>query len=175
MEVRECLLSFGAECLVFQFAIRKTYRTVILPVVYWCETWSLTFREERRLRVCENTVLRKLFGPKNDEVTREWRKLHNEELYNTYSSPYIVWVITSNRMRWAGHVARMGENRVVYMDLVGRLKRKKPLGRTRCRWEDNIKMDLQEEGCGVVDWIELAQNRDRWRALLNVLMKLRVS
>jgi len=80
------LLSFGAESFVFQFAVHKTYRTIILPVVvYWCENWSLTFWEERRLRLCEKRVLRRIFGPKSDEVTWEWRKLHNEELYNTYS------------------------------------------------------------------------------------------
>ena len=91
----------------------KIYRTIILPVVlYGCETWSLTLRDERRLRVLENRVLRRVFGPKRDEVTGEWRKLHNEELSHLYSLPNIVWVVKSRRMRWAGHVARMGEGRV---------------------------------------------------------------
>jgi hypothetical protein len=92
----------------------------MLPVVlYWCETWSLTLKEERRLRVFENRVLRKIFGPKRDEVTGEWRKLHNEELNDLYSSPTIVRVIKSRIMRWAGHVARIGEGRDVYRGLVG--------------------------------------------------------
>jgi len=90
----------------------KIYRTIILPVVmYGCETWSLTLREERKLRVFENRVLRRIFGPRRDEVTREWRRVHNEELNDFYSSPNIVRVIKSRRMRWAGHVARMGEER----------------------------------------------------------------
>jgi len=103
----------------------KIYRTIILPVVlYGCETWSLTLREERKLRVFENMVLRRIFGPGIDEITGEWRRLHNEELNDLYSSPNIVGVIKSKRMRWAGHVARMGEERGVYMVLVG-----KPEGR----------------------------------------------
>ena len=90
----------------------KIYRTIILPVVlYGYETWSLTLREERRLRVFENRVLRKVFGPKRNEVTGDWRKLHNEELNDLYSLPNIVRVVKSRRMRWAGHVARMGEDR----------------------------------------------------------------
>jgi len=125
----------------------KIYRTIILPVVlYWCETWSLTLREERRLRVFENRVLGRIFGPKRDEVTGEWRKLHNEELHYLYSSPNIVQVIKSRRMRWVGHVARMGEGRGVYRVLVAKPEGKRPLGRPRRRWEDNIKMDLQEVG-----------------------------
>ena len=99
----------------------KIYRTIILPVVlYGCETWSLTLRDERRLRVFENRVLRRVFGPKRDEVTGEWRKLHNEELSDLYSLPNIVWVVKSRRMRWAGHVARMGEGRGVHRVLVGK-------------------------------------------------------
>jgi len=98
----------------------KIYRTIILPVVlYGCETWSLTLREERRLRVFENMVLRRIFGPKRVEVTVEWRKLHNEELNDPYSSPYIVLVIKSRRMRWRGHVANMEEGRSVYRVLSG--------------------------------------------------------
>ena len=104
------------------------YRTIILPVVlYGCETWSLTLREERRLRVFENRVLRKEFGPKRDEGTEEWRKLNNEELNDLYSSPSIVRVIKSRRMRWAGHVARMGERRGLYRVLVGKPEGKRPL------------------------------------------------
>jgi hypothetical protein len=118
--------------------------TIILPVVlYGCETWSLTLREERRLRVFENRALKRVFGPKRDEVTGEWRKLHNEELNNQYSSPSIVRVVKSRRMRWAGHVARMREERGVRRVLVGKPEGKRPLGRPRRRWEDNIKMDSQ--------------------------------
>jgi len=123
----------------------KIYRTIILPVVlYGCETWSLTLREERRLRVFEIRVFRKVFGPKRDEVTGEWRKLHNEELNDLYSLPNIVRVVKSGQMRWAGHVARMGEDSGVHRVLVGKPEGKTPLGRPRRRWEDNIKMDLQE-------------------------------
>jgi len=124
----------------------KINRTVILPsVLYGCETWSLTLREERRLRVFENRALR-ILGPKRDEVTGEWRKLHNEELNDLYCSPNIVQVIKS-RIRWVGHVACMGERIGVYRVLVGKMEGKTPLARPRRRWEDNIKMDLQEVGC----------------------------
>ena len=116
---------------------------LILPVVlYGCETWSLTLREERRLRVFENRALRRVFGSKRDEVTGEWRKLHNEELSNLYSLPNIMRVVKSRRMRWAGHVARMGQGRGVHRVLVGKHEGKRPLGRPRRRWEDNIKTDL---------------------------------
>jgi hypothetical protein len=128
-------------------------------VLYRCETWSLTVREEHKLREFENRVLRRIFGPKRDGVTGEWRKLHNEELRNLYSSPSIIRIIKSRRMRWAGHVARMGEKRNVYRLLVGKPEGKKPLGRPRRRWLDNIKMDLLEIGLSVVDWIGLAQDR----------------
>jgi hypothetical protein len=148
----------------------KIYRNIILPdVFYGCEPWSLTLREERKLRVFDNRVLRRIFGPRRDEVTGEWRKLHKEELNDLYCSPNITRVIKSRRMRWAGHVVRMVERRGVCEVLVGKPERKRPLGRPRRRWEDSIKMDLQE-----VDWIELAQDRDRWRALVNVVMNLRV-
>ena len=140
----------------------KKYRTSVLPVVlYGCETWSLTMRDERRIRVFENMVLRSILGPKRDEVTGEWRELHNEKLKDLNSSPNIVRVIKSRRVRLAGHVARMGERRGVYRVLVGKPEGKRPLGRPRRRWEDNIKMDLQEVGCGGMDLIELAQDRDR--------------
>ena len=147
----------------------EIYRTIILPVVlYGCETWSLTLREERKLRVFENMVLRR------DEVTGEWRRLHNEELNDLYFSPSIVRVIKSRRMRWAGHVARMGEEKVVYRVLLGKLEGRRPLRRPRRRWVDNIRMDLQEVGCGYMDWIGLAQVRNSWRTLVSAVMNLRV-
>jgi len=106
----------------------KIHRTIILPVVlYGCETWSLTLREELRLRVFENRVLRRLFGPKREEVTREWRKLYNEELNDLYLSPNIVRIIKSRRMRWTGHVAHMGDSRGLYRVLGGKPEGKRPL------------------------------------------------
>jgi hypothetical protein len=121
------------------------YKTIILPVVlYGCETWSLTLREKHRLRVFENRVLRGIFGPKRDEVTGEWRNLHNEELRDLYSSPSIIRIIKSRRLRLAGHVARMGEKRNVYRLLVRKPKGKRPLGRPRRRWVDNIRLNLGE-------------------------------
>jgi len=110
--------------------------------LYGYETWSLALREERRLRVFENRVLRRMFEPKRDEVTREWRKLHNEESNDLYSSPIIVRVIKLSVIRWAGHVSRMGKKRGVYRVLVVKPEGKRPLGRPRRRWEDTIKMDL---------------------------------
>jgi hypothetical protein len=123
--------------------------------------------------VFENRVLRRIFGPKRDEVTGQWRKLHNEELHNLYSSAAIIRQVKSRRMRWAGHVARMGEEKKVYKVLVGKPEGKRPLGRPRRRWEDGIRMDLREIGLGV-DWIRLAQDRDRWRAIASAVMNLRV-
>jgi hypothetical protein len=109
--------------------------------------------------VFENRVLRRVFGPKRDEVTGEWWNLHNEELNDLYSLPNIVRVFKSRRMRWAGHVARMGEERGVHMVLVGKPEGKRPLGRPRRRWVDNIKMGVEEVGSGCGDWIVLAQDR----------------
>jgi hypothetical protein len=124
--------------------------------------------------VFENKVLRRTFETKRDEVTGEWKKLHNEELRDLYSSPGIIRIIKSRRMRWAGHVARMGEKRNAYRLLVRKPEEKRPLGRPRRRWVDNIRMDLVEVGCGDVDWIGLAQDRDKWRALANAVMNIRV-
>jgi len=153
----------------------KIYRTIILPVVlYGCETWSLTLREERKLSVFESMVLRRIFGPRRDKVMGEWRRLHDEELNELYSSPNIVRVIKSRRMRWAGHVARMDEERGVYKVLVGKPEGGRPLGRSRLRRVDNIRLDLQEVGCGYMDWIGLTQDRDRWWTLVSAVMNLGV-
>jgi hypothetical protein len=124
--------------------------------------------------VFENRVLRRIFGPKRDEVTGEWRRLHNEELNDLYSSRTIIRVIKSTRMSWAGYVARMGEGRGAYRILVGRPEGRRPLGRPRRRWEDNIKMDLQEVGWWGMDWIHMARVRDSWRALVSAVMNLRI-
>jgi hypothetical protein len=133
-------------------------------------------KEEHRLRVFGNWALRRISGPKRDEVTGQRRKLHSGELHNLYSSPDIIRQIKSRRVRWAGHVARMGEGRNVYRVLVGKPEGKRPLERLRRRWEDGIRMDLREIdwGGGCVEWIDLAQNRDRWRAVVNAVMNLRV-
>jgi hypothetical protein len=120
----------------------------------------LTLREEHRLRVFENRVLRRIFGLKRDEVTGEWRKSHNKELHDLYSSPSIIRITKSRRMRWAGNAARMGEIRNAYRLLVGKPEGKRPLGRPRRRWMD-IRMDLGELGWGDVDWIGLARDRNR--------------
>jgi hypothetical protein len=128
----------------------RIYETIILPVIlYGCETWSLTLKEEHGL--LENKVLRWMFRPKRDRVKGGWRKLHNEELRDLYSSSSIIRIIKLRRMRWAGHIARMREKTNTYRLLVGKLEGKRPLERPRRRWVDNIKMDLLEIGWGGVD------------------------
>jgi hypothetical protein len=139
--------SVSCSCLLSRNVKVKIYKTIILPLVlYGCETWSLTLREERRLGVFENRVLRSIFGPKRDEVTGEWRKLHSGELHTLYSSPDVIRQIKSRRMRWAGHVARMGEGRKVYRVLMGKPEGKRLREGTGRRWEDGIRMDLREIG-----------------------------
>jgi len=119
-------------------------------------------------------VLRRIFRPRSDEVTGDCRRLHNEELNDLYCSPNIVWVINWRRMRWAGHVARMSDERGVYRVLVGKPEGRRPLRRPRRRWVDYIRMDLQEVECGYMEWIGLAQDRDRWRTLVSAVMNLGV-
>jgi hypothetical protein len=158
-------------CLLPKSLKIRIYKTIILPVVsYRCETWSLTLREEHGLRVFENRVLRRIFGLKRDEVMGGWRKLHNKELHDMYSSPSIIR-ITELRIWWMGHVAQMGEKRNAYRLVAGKPEGKRPLGRRRCRWIDNIKMYLIEIGLDELDWIGLAQDRYSWRTLMKSLFK----
>jgi hypothetical protein len=147
--------------------INKHVKLISLFTIYYCYYYYLLLLLNSTLRFFENRVLRRIFGPKRDELTQEWRKLHIEELNDLYCSLNIVRVVKSRIMRWVGHVASMGERWNVYRVLVGEPERKRPLERPRHRWQDNIKMDLQ-------DWMELAQDRDRWRTLVNAVMKLRV-
>jgi hypothetical protein len=142
--------------------------------LYGCETWSLTLRDEHRLRVFENRMLRRIFGPKRDGKVGGWRKLHNEQLHKCCSLPNIISVISSMRMRWAGHVERKGGKRNAYRVLVGKTGGRKTLGRPRRRWDDNIKTDLREVGWCRVDCIDLVQDRYQWRAHVNTVMNLRV-
>ena len=131
-------------------------------------------REEHRLRVFENEGLRKIFGAKKDEITGAWRKLHNAELHALYSSRNIIRSLKSRRLRWAGHVARMEQSRNAYTVLVGKPEGKRPLGRLRRRWEDNIKMELRGVGCNPGECIDLAEDRDQWRAYVRAVMNLQV-
>jgi hypothetical protein len=133
----------------------------------------LTVSMEQRLRVFENRVVRR-FGPKRDEVRGEWRKLQNKELHDLYSSPSIIRIIKPRRMRWSGHVARIGEKRNAYRLLVRKPEGKRPLGRPRRRWVDNIRVDLGEVEWSDMDWIGLDKDRNRWRALVNSVLNLRV-
>ena len=152
----------------------KIYRTVILLIMYGCEAWSVTLREEHSLRVFENRVLKRTFEPKRDEVTWEWRRLYKEELYDLYSSLNFIRAIKSRRMRWAGLVACMGNRRGAYRVLVGRRELKRPLWRPGHRWEDNIKIDVEEVGWGGMNGLDLAEDKDRWWALVNVVLNLLV-
>ena len=126
-----------------------------------------------RLRVFENRILWRIFGPKRDE-NGEWRRLHNEELHSLYRSPNIVRVIKSRRLRWAGHVARMEEGRSAFKILTGKPTGKRPFGGPRRRWEDNIRMELEEIGINAGNWVDSAQDRNYWRALVNGALNVRV-
>jgi hypothetical protein len=119
--------------------------------LYGCDTWSLILREEHRLRVFENRVLKRIFRSKTEEVVRGWRRLHNEELHNLHASPIIIRVIKASMMRWARYVAHMGEMRNAYNILAGKPEGKIPLGRPMCRWEDKIRMDLRDIGWECAD------------------------
>jgi hypothetical protein len=153
----------------------RIHKTIILPeVLYRCKTWSLAISEEHRRGVFENRVLRRIFGPKRDDVTGELRKLQNKELHDLCSSPSIIRIMMMRRMRWAGHVARMEEKGKAYRLLVGKPEGWRRLGRQKRGWLDNIMLDLVEVGWGDVDWIGLAQDRDRWRALVNSALNVRV-
>jgi hypothetical protein len=140
-------------------------------VLYGCET---RFLKEHELRVFENRLLRRIFEPRRDRVTGGWRKLRNEELHELYSSPNVITIMKSRRTRWAGHVERMEEKRNVYRLLVGKPERKRPLGKPRYILLDNRKMDPVEIGWCGVDWIGLAQNRNKWRSLVNAIIKFRI-
>ena len=141
--------NISSSSLLSKNKIIKIYRNIILTVVlYGCETWSLILREERRLRVFENRVLRRLFGPTRDEITGQLRKLHTDELNALHSSTNIICGIKSRRMRGARHVARMGDRRGAYRVSTGKREGEGTLGRSRRRSEDNIKLDLQEVGRG---------------------------
>jgi hypothetical protein len=139
--------------------------------MYGYVTWSLTLRDEHRLRVFENRVLRRIFGPKREE-DGSWRKLHSDELRSLYCSPNRV--IKSRRVRWAGHVARMEEGRGDRV-LVGRPEGKRLLGRHRHMWDDNIKMDLRKIGVDGTNWIQLVQDRVQWLVFVSTVMNLRIS
>jgi hypothetical protein len=138
----------------------KIYKKIILSVVlYGCETWSLTLREECRLRIFENRTLRRIFGPKKDENV-EWRRLRNEELHSLYRSPTTDRLIKSRRLSWTGHVARMEEGMSAFKILTGKPYVKRPLGRPRRRWEDNIIMDVEEISINAGNWVNSVQDRD---------------
>ena len=144
-----------------------------MVVLYGCKTWSITLREEYRPRIFENRILRRIFEPKRDE-NGEWRRLHNEKLHSSYRLPNKVRVIISRRLRWAGHLARMEEGRSAFKILTGKPAGKRPLGRPKRRWEDNIRMNLKEIGNNMRNWDDWAQDRDYWRVLVNATLNLRV-
>ncbi|PNF29483.1 hypothetical protein B7P43_G04554, partial [Cryptotermes secundus] len=174
-------LSYGAAfSFAVEYAIRKVERwkfrickIILLPVVvYGCEAWSLALREEHRLRMFENRVLSRIFRSKRGHVTGGWSKLHYEELHNLYSSPSVIRMIKSGRMRWAGQVARMGEKKNTCRILVGNSEGRRPLRKPRRGWVNNIKLDLREIERDGIDWIDLAQDRDQSRDIVNTVMNL---
>jgi hypothetical protein len=169
------MLPFGPEPFVLSPAVNTVkvslHKTVTLPIgLCGCETWTLRVREEYKLSVFENGMLRRIFAPNSDGVTGGCRNLHNVELHKLYISPSIIGIIKSRRNKWAGHVARMGEKLIVYRFLVRKPEEKKPLERMRRRWKNNILMDLSELGLSVVDWIGLPQDMHSCLALVKSLM-----
>jgi hypothetical protein len=143
-------------------------------VLYWFETWSYTLREGHRVRIFENRVLRRIFGSKMDDVTGSWRKLDNEELHILYFSSSRIRMMKSRKMRWPERVARIWEKRNSYKILVGKREGKKPLRGLRRRLMDNVKMNLRDIGWGGMDWIDMVQDREQWRALVNTVMNVLV-
>ena len=147
---------------------------IFLSTLFFNTFKLCSLREKHRLRVFENKVLRKIFGAKRDETTGEWRKLHNAEIHALYSSPNIIRSLKSRWLRWAGHTACMEQSRNAYRVLVRKPEGKRPVGRPGRRWEVNIKMDLREVGCDPGEWLDLAEDRDQWRAYVRAVMNLRV-
>jgi hypothetical protein len=160
--------------LLFKNVKSSVYKTIILPVVsYGCETWSRILREDHRLRVFENRVLRRIFRPERGEVTGEWRKMH-EELHILFFSPNIIRTIKSKRIICVGHVVHMGRKSNAYKILVGKPEGKMPLGRLRHKREDNMKMNLRKIGLEGVDWFYPTRNREQWQAPVNMVMNILV-
>ena len=152
----------------------KIIKTIIfLVVLYGCETLSLRLNKGCKTRVFENLTMRRIFWPKRNE-NREWRRLHNEELLSSYRSASIVRVIKFRRLRWVAHVARMDEGQRSFKILTDKPTWKRPLGGPRCRWEDNIRMDLNEIATNTRNWVDSAQDRDYYRAFVNAVLNLRV-
>jgi hypothetical protein len=169
------LFSLLSSCLLSKNLKIKIYKTIILPnVSYRCETWSLTLREEYRLRVFDNRVLRRTYGSKREEVAGGWRRLHSEELHNLFVSPNVITVIKSRRMRWVGHAAQMEEMRNACNSFVRRPEEKGPHARLRHRWDDHVRMDLRVTGREVVDWMHPAQDRDQQQAPVNTVKHLQL-
>ena len=165
------LLSSGLHSKNLKIKINKIITFAV--VLYGCETWSLILRDISNVKVSENRILRRIFGPKRD-ANGEWRRFHNEELHSLYRSPN-VRVIKSRRLRWAGHVARIEEDGSAFKILIGKRTGRRPLRRPWRIWEVNIRMNLKEIGVNARNWVDSAQDRDYWRNPVNAILNLRVS